>query len=308
MWSISDEARMWFRASLQSWYAEHGRQLPWRSTRDPYKVLVSELMLQQTQVDRVLPKYHAFLGAFPTIYRLAEAPQGEVLRLWAGLGYNSRAVRLHQLAKKVVEDFDGKIPEDIHDLESLPGVGAYTAGAVRTFGHRLPAVFWDVNIKRILHRVFFGLEYPQPLLSDKETSIFAAELAPMDDGSFAYHQALMDVGALYCGATRTDCQACPLASQCKTRVLLASNPLLLAEGRKAQKESRKPKEPFKQSMRFLRGRIIELLRRHHDGLTKSELIAELSALEVPELERIEKALPDLVQEGLVSKKGEVYQL
>lgn len=296
-----------FQQALLGWYRKHGRDLPWRRTADPYHVLVSELMLQQTQVDRVIPKYFAFLERFPTVGDLARAEQGEVLRMWAGLGYNSRAMRLHQLAKVVVEQYGGKIPAEIEELRALPGIGAYTAGAVRTFGHRLPSSFFDINIKRILHRVFAGPEYPEWLLNDAQMDALAAELAPKDADAYDYHQGLMDVGSLFCGAASTDCAACPFANQCKTRVILEAMPMLLAEERKKKKVT-KPKEAFKTSMRFLRGRIVDKLRHHTEGLTEEEIYAELLAKEVPALERVPGALEALVSEGLLQKEKGIYRL
>lgn len=304
---ISSSTRDRFRKALLAWYRKNGRDLPWRRATDPYHVLVSEQMLQQTQVDRVIPKYFAFLERFPTVQALAEAPQAEVLRLWAGLGYNSRAMRLHQLAQIVMGQYGGRIPSEIAELRALPGIGAYSAGAVRTFGHRLPASFLDINIKRILHRVFAGPEYPDWTMTEAEFDAMAAELAPTDADAYDYHQGLMDVGSLFCGSASTDCGACPLVGQCRTRIALEAMPLLLAEGRR-QKAGRKKKEPFKESTRFLRGRVVDKLRHHPDGLTQEELLAELEAIGVPRLERLPEVLLALTTEGLLSQEADRYRL
>lgn len=296
-----------FRRALLQWYRAQGRDLPWRRTTDAYAVLVSELMLQQTQVDRVIPKYFAFLEAFPTVQALADAAQGDVLRMWAGLGYNSRALRLHQLAKVVVERHGGSVPSEIAELRALPGIGAYTAGAVRTFGHRLPASFIDINIKRIIHRVFAGPEYPDWQMTDAELDAAAEQLAPKDADVYDYHQGLMDVGAMLCGSTRTDCPACPFFAMCRTRVALESQPLLLAEGRRL-KAQKKPRETFKTSMRFLRGRIVDTLRAHPAGLQKEPLEEMLGALGVPQLERLSTALEALTKEGLIHDRKGLYSL
>jgi len=147
--------------ALLDWYAAFGRErLPWRAVRDPYYTLVSEFMLQQTQVDRVVPKFEAFVAAFPTIAALAAASGAEVLRAWKGLGYNSRAIRLHRVAQAVVERFNGAIPRDTDALRSLDGIGPYTAAAIRAFAFDLDDAPVDTNIRRIVHRVYYGLEFP----------------------------------------------------------------------------------------------------------------------------------------------------
>jgi A/G-specific adenine glycosylase len=154
--------------SLLDWYRVHGRaHLPWRQTRDPYRIVVSEFMLQQTQVDRVIPLYEAFIAAFPDFASLAAAEAGDAVRLWRGLGYNSRAMRLHALARAVLEQHGGKLPSDREALLALPGIGPYTASAVRAFAFELDDVALDTNIRRIAHRTGFGLEYPS-LATDAE--------------------------------------------------------------------------------------------------------------------------------------------
>src|SRR5579872_2348663 len=144
---------------LLEWYARDGRRhLPWRHTHDPYKILVSEVMLQQTQVERVLPKYQEFLARFPTLARLAQAPVAEVIKAWAGLGYNSRAVRLWEIARQAVSDYGGELPGTLDGLMALKGIGRYTAGAVACFAFGLPVATVDTNIRRVLWRVFRGIE------------------------------------------------------------------------------------------------------------------------------------------------------
>ena len=150
-------AAAWVR--LLAWYAAEGRShLPWRHTRDPYAVLVSEVMLQQTQVDRVLPKYREFLDRFPTLQALAAAPASEAIKAWAGLGYNMRAVRLHEIARQAVAEYGGELPAALDGLLALKGIGRYTAGAVACFAFGLPVATVDTNIRRVLWRVFRGIE------------------------------------------------------------------------------------------------------------------------------------------------------
>jgi A/G-specific adenine glycosylase len=154
-----EERREQVWQALLAWYAAEGRaHLPWRETRDPYAILVSEVMLQQTQVERVLPKYREFLARFPTFAALAAEPVGEVIKAWAGLGYNQRAVRLHGIARQVVEEFGGQLPNTLEGLMALKGIGRYTAGAVACFAFGLPVATVDTNIRRVLWRVFRGVE------------------------------------------------------------------------------------------------------------------------------------------------------
>jgi A/G-specific adenine glycosylase len=143
---------------LLAWFKENARELPWRRTRDPYAILVSEVMLQQTQVDRVLPYYTRFLERFPTVEDLAAAPTSDVIRIWSGLGYNRRAVNLQRAARTVVEELDGSFPDDPAELKKLPGIGAYTAGAIAAFAHERDVAFLDTNMRRVISRVIFGSE------------------------------------------------------------------------------------------------------------------------------------------------------
>src|SRR5215472_9607056 len=152
---------------LLTWYAAEQRELPWRATDDPYAILVSEMMLQQTQVERVLPKFQQFLATFPTL-ALAAAPTADVISAWVPLGYNMRAVRLQSIARQIIAEFDGCIPDSIEELLKLKGIGRYTAGAIACFAYRKQVATVDTNIRRVLHRVFLGLEYPAPRLNDSQ--------------------------------------------------------------------------------------------------------------------------------------------
>jgi A/G-specific adenine glycosylase len=159
---VPDPARrQWFRRRLLTWYRAHGRDLPWRQTRDPYHVLVSEIMLQQTQVDRVLPKYHEWLGRYPSFEALAEAPETDAVRTWYPLGYNIRPRRLHAIAREAVDAWDGRLPDDEATLRSFKGIGPYTAGAVMSFAFGKRAAILDTNVARVLFRVFVGRGAPK---------------------------------------------------------------------------------------------------------------------------------------------------
>src|SRR5437764_15424425 len=153
-------------AHLLQWYATEHRDLPWRSTHDPYAILVSEMMLQQTQVQRVLPKYEQFLAAFPTLADLATASTADVISVWVPLGYNRRAVSLQSIARQVIAEYDGHIPKTIDELLKLKGIGSYTAGAIACFAYHKQVATVDTNIRRVLYRIFLGLEQPEAQINN----------------------------------------------------------------------------------------------------------------------------------------------
>ena len=186
-----------FQRRLLAWYARHGRDLPWRRTRDPYRVLVSEIMLQQTQVDRVVPKYHQFLERYPTLDDLAGARARDVRRLWYPLGYNIRPVRLHQIARETVARYGGRLPDTAEGLRGLPGIGRYTAGAVLSFAYGQDAAILDTNVRRVLSRVFIGPRRMQRLRGEKAYWDLAEALVP-PGRAYDFNQALMDFGATWC--------------------------------------------------------------------------------------------------------------
>ncbi len=201
---------------LLDWYDASKRELPWRATADAYRVWVSEIMLQQTQVATVLPYYERFLAAFPTVSRLAEAPLDEVLRLWSGLGYYRRARSLHAAARVVVERHGGSFPSALEAALALPGVGRYTAGAVLSiaYGLRLPAV--DANAERVLSRVFVIEGDTRVGPAKRDLHAIAAKTAPADRPG-DHNQALMELGARLCTPRRPQCTECPLADLCQAR-------------------------------------------------------------------------------------------
>jgi A/G-specific adenine glycosylase len=201
-----------FRQGLLRWYERHGRDLPWRRTRDPYHVLVSEIMLQQTQVERVIPKYHEFLERYPTLEALATADVAEVKRTWYPLGYNVRPVHLHGIAREAVARYGGRLPADDKALRLMKGIGRYTAGAVRSFayGERAPIV--DTNVRRVLGRVFHGTDGRRiPTVS---LWTLAARLLPRVR-VYDFNQALMDFGATWCTPRKPLCLPCPMRRFCR---------------------------------------------------------------------------------------------
>jgi len=198
-----------FVRRLLRWYRRRGRSLPWRRTTDPYRILVSEVMLQQTQVERVIPKYREFLRRYPSIEDLARAQVQEVREVWYPLGYNIRPVRLWEIANAVVRRYDGQIPAQRDRLLALKGIGPYTAGAVLAFayGRRVPVL--DTNVRRVLQRVFYGRRMP-----DRVLWRLAARLLPRN--AYDFNQALMDFGATLCTARAPQCPVCPMRDVCKS--------------------------------------------------------------------------------------------
>jgi len=259
-----------FRARLLRWYARHRRDLPWRRTRDPYAILVSEVMLQQTQVERVVPRYARFLRRFPSLRALARAPLAEVLVEWDGLGYPRRARDLHRAARAV-----RRLPHEPDGLDALPGVGRYTAGAVACFAFGDPVAFADTNIRRVLGRVLLGRT-----ATEREATALDAALLPRAAAA-RWHHALMDLGATVCTARAPRCDACPVRGLC------------LAKGREPEPPRRRRATPFASSDRRVRGLILRALRDAPAGLP----VAALSRMVGDE--RVARLASDLEREGLV---------
>jgi len=198
-----------FRRRLITWYRRTARDLPWRRTRDPYAVLVSEFMLQQTQVSRVLAFWPRFLRRYPTLERLARARPAAVREAWDGLGYYRRAENLHRLAKMVVREHAGRLPDEPAELEKLPGVGHYTAGAVACFAYERPAATVDTNVARVLGRVF-GARGMKALIA-----LHGALQPKRGRTAWSFNQAVMELGALVCTARTPRCGACPVQEGCR---------------------------------------------------------------------------------------------
>jgi A/G-specific adenine glycosylase len=222
-----------FSQAVVEWQRSHGRHtLPWQNTRDAYRIWLSEIMLQQTQVAAVLGYYARFLERFPTVQALADAPSEDVMAHWSGLGYYTRARNLHACAKRVVLDYGGVFPSDPALLAELPGIGRSTAAAIAAFSAGARAAILDGNVKRVFARVFGINEYPG--IKPVEDALWrrAEALLPEDDGIEAYTQGLMDLGATLCTRSRPDCARCPLQARC----------VAFATGRQAELPVRKPKK------------------------------------------------------------------
>src|SRR5919108_5647949 len=204
-----------FRRALLAWYGVHGRDLPWRRTSNPYHILVSEIMLQQTQVDRVLPKYREWLDKYPSLDALASAPEHEVAHTWRPLGYNIRPRRLHAIAREAVAQYGGELPSDADTLLSFKGIGAYTAGAIRSFAFGQRAAILDTNVARVLFRVFVGRGDAKAHATRKHLWAVSEALVPRKR-IFDFNQALMDLGAMVCVARKPRCLVCPMTALCRT--------------------------------------------------------------------------------------------
>lgn len=202
-------ARQQFVRALLRWYAGHGRDLPWRRTRDPYRILVSEIMLQQTQVSRVLPKYREWLRRYPSLRALARAPAREVREAWYPLGYNVRPERLRAIARTVLTRYGGRLPDSKKELLALKGIGPYTAGAVLTFAYGKAEPILDTNVRRVLRRVFYGSRK----VPDRDLWALSEALLPRRR-AYDFNQALMDFGATVCRARAPACPTCPMRGRC----------------------------------------------------------------------------------------------
>jgi A/G-specific adenine glycosylase len=206
-----------FRRRLTAWFRAAGRDLPWRRTRDAYAIVVSEFMLQQTQVSRVLDYYPRFLKRYPTVGHLARARPAAVRESWDGLGYYRRAANLHAMARVVVREYGGELPSDVAELRKLPGIGQYTAGAVACFAYERAEATVDTNVGRVLER-FFG--YRRPKTGDRKSKgralqELAMAIQPRNGAAaWTFNQALMELGALICTARKPSCGSCPVQEQC----------------------------------------------------------------------------------------------
>ena len=203
-----------FQQQLLTWYDRCGRDLPWRQTRDPYRIWLSEVMLQQTGVQAVIPYFERFVSQFPDVESLAAAPVDAVIELWAGLGYYSRARNLHAAAQKVCEVFQGRFPSTVNDLMTLPGVGRSTAGAIRAIAFDQHGVILDGNVRRVLCRLFAWQDDPRSSAAEKQLWQWAALLTPQQR-CHDYTQAIMDFGATLCTPRQPQCDSCPMTTLCQ---------------------------------------------------------------------------------------------
>jgi A/G-specific adenine glycosylase len=282
------------RDAVLSWYSAHRRDLPWRRPdASPWAVLVSEIMLQQTPVARVLPAYRAWLERWPTPAALAAAPAGEAVRQWGRLGYPRRALRLHAAACILAEQHGGEVPTSHADLLGLPGIGSYTAAAVASFAFGQRHAVLDTNVRRVLARLVTGTQFPAPHLSAAEERL-AGSLLPLDPRVAArWSVAVMELGALVCTAARPRCAECPVAAACSWR--LAGHP-----------QSPRPRatQRYAGTDRQCRGALLALLRDARAPVPSAALAAAW-----PHPGQQARALDGLVADGLVeSRPGSTFTL
>ena len=272
-----------------AWYADHARDLPWRDpSASAWSVMVSELMLQQTPVVRVLPVHAAWLERWPTPAALAAEPTGEAVRAWGRLGYPRRALRLHAAAVAIVEQHDGSVPSSYDDLIALPGVGDYTAAAIASFAYGRRHVVLDTNVRRVLARVVSGAELPPASVTRAERDL-AAGLLPQDEETAAtWSVAVMELGALVCTAARPACDRCPVADLCAWRA--AGHPAYDGPPRRAQ--------AWAGTDRQCRGRLLAVLRETAGPVHRSRLEAVWA-----EAVQRERCLTGLVEDRLVVAAG-----
>jgi A/G-specific adenine glycosylase len=288
-----DRARAVVRR-IVGWYAEHARDLPWRRPdATPWAIMVSEFMLQQTPVERVLGPWQAWLQRWPTPASLALAPPGDAVRAWGRLGYPRRALRLHQAAQIIMNDFDGQVPEDRESLLRLPGVGPYTAAAIGSFSYGRREIVLDTNVRRLLSRLIGGTAYPSSALTERERAL-AEQLAPRNPQRAArWAIASMELGALVCRARSPICDACPVRTLCAWRQ--AGYPAWIGAPRHGQ--------PYVGTDRQCRGALLAVLRSSDEPIPDRDLAEAWQ-----DSRQRDRALTSLVQDGLVVATGNRWSL
>ncbi|HYH93217.1 MAG TPA: hypothetical protein VD763_08670 [Candidatus Saccharimonadales bacterium] len=284
------------RDAILDWYAARGRPLAFRRTSDPYAILVSEAMAQQTQAVRAAAHWERFMGRFPTVGDLAAATPADVLRQWQGLGYDRRALALWRTARVIVDQHGGRVPDTVEALDALPGVGPYTARAVAALAFGRPVGAVDVNVRRVLGRIVAGADGPSMPTAAMQG---VADAAVPPDQPGAWTHALMDIGATVCRPRRPDCEACPARTWCRYAADAIAEPATTgAEARPAAgavTTRRNPAPAFTATNRWLRGRILDRLRDVPDGawLVLAEPIGE------HDLARVHAAARGLARDGVI---------
>ncbi|NUR61041.1 MAG: A/G-specific adenine glycosylase [Catenulispora sp.] len=288
-------------AQVVAWFRASARDLPWRRPdATPWAVMVSEFMLQQTPVSRVLPVYEAWLKRWPTPAALAAEPVGEAVRAWGRLGYPRRAQRLHAAATAIEAEFDGIVPDTYEDLWSLPGVGEYTAGAIASFAYKKRHIVLDTNVRRVLSRTVSAVEYPAPATTPGDRRIATALLPARAEDAAEWAAASMELGAVVCTARAPRCDECPVAALCSW----------VAAGKPAYDGPPRRGQTYEGTDRQARGRLLAVLRDTHGAVARGELEAAWTR----DVVQRERALASLVADGLVvvveegETEGELYAL
>ena len=296
---MNPKDRHGFQNTVLDWYKKNKREFLWRrETPEPFLTLVSEVMLQQTQTARVEEKLPIFFEQFPTIFALAEANNADIIRAWKGMGYNNRALRLRDAARAICELHNGLIPRTLDELLSLPGIGRYTATALMSFSFKIDIPVVDVNIRRVYSRVFFKMETTSSVAPEKEIHEIAESIYPRNLSSY-WHQAIMDIGAIFCTARQPDCKNCPLNDSC------------ISSGKMIEYTAPKRAEPSYNGIprRIWRGRTVELLRNTHELTSESINVSLFGELATDaDHEWLQQVLSGLEKDGIIQWDGNVIQL
>jgi A/G-specific adenine glycosylase len=288
---IDAAAASGLRDAVLGWYRANGRPLAFRRTSDPWAILVSEFMAQQTQAARAAEAWERFLGAYPTPASLAAATPADALRAWRGLGYNRRALALRAAAIRIVEDHGGAVPSSLAELDALPGVGPYTARALAALAYGRPVGAVDTNVRRVLSRALFAAPP-----SERDLQLAADEIVPADRPGEWTH-ALMDVGATFCRPRNPRCDACPARASCLYAARVATEPAAaIAPERPIRLRGRTPQPAFESTSRWLRGRILDQLR---DAPAGSWVELGEAPIGGHDARGIASALATLARDGLV---------
>ena len=291
---------MEIQRSLLNWYRRNARVFPWRVRDvDPYVVVVSEIMLQQTQAQRVTEALPRFLEQFPTVHALAQATNAQMIRQWKGMGYNSRALRLRDAARMIVLRHDGVVPSDVDALRELPGIGPYASASIATFAYNKRVPVLDVNVRRVYSRWMRRQRTTIDVESDNVLTQFAMNVIPARSAS-RWHHAVMDLGATICTARKPLCTLCPMADLCPSAHVLEY----------AQRAKRAEPMFRGEPQRLWRGRFVNALREAPAGLTPSALVAAAGAIRLANEEHAWfRALIDaLVRDGVVERSGRRIRL
>ena len=284
-----------FHAAVLTWFDEAARELPWRTDPRPWRVMVSEFMLQQTPVPRVLPVFGVWVERWPTAAALAADSPGEAVRAWGKLGYPRRALRLHASATAIVERHRGEVPSDFDDLRALPGVGDYTAAAIASFAFGQRLVVLDTNVRRLFARTVNGVEFPDRSISAAERALATALLPEWDAHRWA--AATMELGAVICTAKSPKCAVCPVERHCAWN----------AAGRPAHDGPARRGQAYAGTDRQVRGRLLDVLRASDVPVTKDALDAAWDD-PVSDPGQRERCLTSLLTDGLVTLEAGRYRL
>ena len=280
------------REPILDWYAEHARDLPWRRPgTSPWSVMVSEFMLQQTPVSRVLPVHDLWMSTWPTPADLAAVPAGEAVRAWGRLGYPRRALRLHASAVAITELHDGRVPDTYDELRTLPGVGDYTAAAIASFAFGRRHAVLDTNVRRVIGRAVSAVEFPPASITRAEREVATTLVPEVDPEVWAI--AVMELGALVCTANSPTCDRCPVVDRCAW----------VQSGRPAYDGPARTAQSYAGTDRQCRGRLLAVLRETVGSVTTQQLVAAW-----PESIQRERALASLLDAGLVVQEGQYFAL